>query len=157
MQPARNFFIPFLTNRNLNPKRSMKILKSILTLILLLIALIVFTAPSAQAQPYYTNSTPANGAYLYNDVYAISPKPSAVLAQQYKSGILTGNSVTTTDGTVTNTFATNVVYTVFPSIQVTQVGSTITTTDVVTSVTTSNFVYRAGAPGITNCWISVGH
>lgn len=110
----------------------------------------------AQAQQYYTNSTAANGGYQYNDSLTTPLQPSAVIAYQKKAGILNGTSVTSADGTVTNTFSA-AIYTAPPSIQITQVGSTITSTDAVISVTISNFVYKAGAPNVTNTWISVGH
>ena len=64
-------------------------------------------AAVSQAQPYYTNSTPANGAYLPNASVIPATQPAATLAAQYRLGINTGTSVTSGDGTVTNTFATN--------------------------------------------------
>ena len=112
--------------------------------------------PNLRAQPYYTNSTAASGGYQYNDGFTAPQVPSSVINRQKLGGIVTGTSVTSADGTVTNSFG-SVVYTAPPNIQVTQVGATITTTNVVTLITTTNFVFKAGAGSVTNNWLSVGH
>jgi hypothetical protein len=124
--------------------------------LILFVAALMFLELSAQAQPYYTNTTTVVQPIQYNDNLTQPLVPSDTMTLQRKAGILAGASVTTTDGTVTNSFG-YAIYTVPPAVHVTQVGITITTTNVVSAVTTSNFVYRAGVTGVTNTWISVGH
>ena len=130
-------------------------MKKLFSLVLVGVAL-AFGSSVALAQPYYTNSTAANGAYQPNAA-AVNAYPSWVAGQQQQNmGILTGSSISSTDGTVTNTFPTTYVYTYPPVVTVTQTGSICTTSNLLTSVTTTNFVYKCGAINITNNWISVG-
>lgn len=110
--------------------------------------LAVFLLPRvAKAQPYITNSTAANGAYLPNASVIPAPQPVAVRARQLALGINTGIGQTSNDGTCTNSFATNYVYSTPPVVTVTQTtngvgGANISGTNVVTAVTTSNFVFN---------------
>ena len=141
---------------NARKKNSAFTLIECMVVIAIIGLLAAIAIPSAHAQTYFTNSTTPAGGYQYNDSLTVPLVPSAVIAQQKAAGILNGTSVTTTDGTVTNTFPV-ALYTAPPSIQVTQTGSTLTATDAVVSVTLTNFVYKAGAPNVTNTWISIGH
>jgi hypothetical protein len=69
--------------------------------------------------------------------------------------IVTGQGVSTADGTVTNTFSTTfgAVPKVIPSIFA---ANSAKTTNLVLSVTTSNFVWACGANGVTNPYIAIG-
>lgn len=69
--------------------------------------------------------------------------------------IQTGSCVSVADGTVTNTFTTP--YSSAPKIFATQTGLALnTSTNITTSITTSNFVIRTGLANTTNNWIAVG-
>jgi len=66
-----------------------------------------------------------------------------------------GSSVVTSDGTVTNAFAS--AYSAAPKVVVTQKGAALqSVTNIVVSVTTTNFIYRSSISGTTNDWIAVG-
>jgi hypothetical protein len=123
---------------------------------LVVIALVAAFALQSIAQPYYTNSTPTYGGAQYNDSLVSPAQPGIVRANQYALGIKTGTSVTASDGTVTNTFATNYVYTLPPVVVVTQLGTNSSATNIVVSVTTTNFVYSAGKTSVTNNWMAIG-
>lgn len=69
-------------------------------------------------------------------------------------GVQYGKGITSTDGTVTNTFP--VPYTILPTVTVTQIGATNSTSNIVTALTLSGFIYKAGGPNISNMWISAG-
>lgn len=69
-------------------------------------------------------------------------------------GIQSGTAITTTDGTVTNAFT--VAYSAVPRVVTTQTGTTLSLTNWLVSVTTSNFVVRSGAGPVTNNFIAVG-
>lgn len=69
-------------------------------------------------------------------------------------GIQRGTGITAANGTVTNTFPK--VYATLPTVTVTQLGTTNSTSNIVTSLTVSNFVYNGGGPNISNMWISAG-
>lgn len=130
-------------------------------------AALCFIASTATAQPYQTNNFgtvtngPQFGAYLPNSSVIPPTQPSRTIATQLASGINAGWSVTSGDGTVTNTFSTNYVYSAAPFVTVTMLGTTGnggTNTPVITSVTTTNFVFKVGAiSGVTNHWHAVGH
>jgi hypothetical protein len=111
---------------------------------------------AASAQPYYTNSSPQYGEYNPNRYVVPPTQPLATLNAQYALGINSGTSATSTDGTVTNAFATNYVYSVTPVVTVTQTGAVITPTNSVVSVTLTNFIYKAGAANTTNNWTAIG-
>lgn len=64
-----------------------------------------------------------------------------------------GSNATTSNGTVTNTFPA--AFTVAPYVVCQKINSNAGTNTVV-SVTTTNFIYTAGAPSITFHWIAVG-
>lgn len=70
-------------------------------------------------------------------------------------GIQRGAGVTSADGTVTNTFPN--IYTTLPTVTATQFGATSAGTNLITLITTSNFVYKSGAAGISNQWIAAGN
>lgn len=111
---------------------------------------------SAKAQPWGTN-TAGPGAHQYNDSLVAPLQPSKTLAEQLARGINTGSCVVTTDGTITNTFLTNYVYSAPPVVIVTQRGAALnTSTNIVVSVTTTNFVLRSGLSSVTNNWIAIG-
>lgn len=126
-------------------------------LIAILAALLLplFVAQKASAQPAGTN-TAGYGVHQFNDSLIAPLTPARTLAEQLARGINQGTSITSSDGTVTNTFSTNYTYSAAPTVVVTLRGTGISTTNDVVSVTTSNFVYKAGAPSITNNWIAVG-
>ncbi|MDE2104422.1 MAG: hypothetical protein KGL39_44700 [Patescibacteria group bacterium] len=110
----------------------------------------------AKAQPYFTNTTANRLPYTYQDNLPTPLQPSVKLATQYGAGLLAGLCVSSTDGTVTNTFGTNIFST--PPIIVFSLASTIHGTNAyVASVTTSNFVINAGLAAVTNSWIAIGH
>lgn len=69
-------------------------------------------------------------------------------------GIQYGSCTTAADNTVTNTFSTP--FTVTPRVVIAQQGDGITTTNKIISITTSNFVYDAGAPSISANWVAIG-
>lgn len=69
-------------------------------------------------------------------------------------GIQSGTAITTTDGTVTNAF--DVVFSAVPVVVTAQRGTTLSLTNWITSITTSNFVVRSGAGPVTNSYIAVG-
>lgn len=69
--------------------------------------------------------------------------------------VQTGSSVCVADGTVTNTFT--IPYSSAPKVIMCPTGTGIfTTTNVVVSVTPSNFVARGSIANSTNNWIAVG-
>ena len=68
--------------------------------------------------------------------------------------VFSGISVTAADGTVTNTYPT--AYSSPPKVVVAQVGSLNSPTNLVVTLTTTNFVYNGGRPSMTNLWISIG-
>ena len=123
----------------------MKFTKFLLVL-LCLIVLSLFFALKATAQ------------YQYNDSLVPAPQPSTTAKAQYALGINSGQCVTTTDATVTNTFATNYVYSVAPIVTVTPVAAAANSNNipVVISVTTSNFILKATAASLTNNWHAIG-
>jgi len=110
----------------------------------------------AHGQAYYTNPATQVPPYQYNSNLPTPLQPSRTLANQYASGTLAGIAVTSGGGLETNTFSTNI-FSQPPFVVVTQFGTVTTTTNVVTSVTTSNFVYSAGVTGVTNMWEATGH
>lgn len=111
----------------------------------------------AQAQPYFTNATAASGPFQYNDALTPPAQPSQVIARQSLAGIQSGFVVTTADGTVTNTFSTNCIYTAPPIVVTRQRGKPTTTTSNIIVVTTSNFVINVGTPTSTNDFYAIGH
>jgi hypothetical protein len=76
----------------------------------------------------------------------------------YASGptlVQTGTCVAVADGTVTNTFSP--IYSSAPKVTATQTGTALnTSTNIVVSITPSNFVIRTGLASTTNNWIAVG-
>lgn len=68
--------------------------------------------------------------------------------------IVTGASVTETDGTVTNTFPVDFIS--LPNVTATQFGLARSATNAIVSITVSNFVYTAEKAGVSNQWIAVG-
>lgn len=68
--------------------------------------------------------------------------------------IQTGSSVSSTDGTVTNTFTTP--YGSLPSISIQSWGALMPGTNTITTLTLTNFVFKCGANAASNTWISVG-
>jgi hypothetical protein len=68
--------------------------------------------------------------------------------------IETGTGTTVADGTVTNSFTT--VFGAAPKVVCTQTGTVITSSNCVVSITTSNFLYRAGAGSVVVNYIAVG-
>lgn len=110
---------------------------------------------TSPAQPAGTN-TAGYGVHQFNDSLIAPLTPARTLSEQLARGINSGKSISSSDGTVTNTFSTNYTYSASPSVVVTITGTGISTTNVVTTITTSNFVWKAGAPNITNTWVAVG-
>lgn len=70
-----------------------------------------------------------------------------------KFGIQSGTATTAADGTVTNTFATD--FASAPVVVTTPVNN-VTPTNTVVSVTTSNFVHKAGVASLTINWVAIG-
>lgn len=69
--------------------------------------------------------------------------------------VQTGSCVSVADGTVTNTFTT--LYSSVPKVIATQTGTALnTSTNIVVSITPSNFVIRTGLASTTNSWLSIG-
>lgn len=68
--------------------------------------------------------------------------------------IQTGRGKTATDGTVTNTFTT--AFSVLPVVTVTQEGAVTTVSNIIVSCTTTQFIYNAGGPNVTNSYIAIG-
>lgn len=69
--------------------------------------------------------------------------------------VQSGSSVCTTDGTVTNTFT--ITYSSAPKVVMCPTGTGIfTTTNIVVSITPSNFIARGSIASSTNIWIAVG-
>ncbi len=114
---------------------------------------------SAQAQGYFTNANgPYFGAAQYNSSIPNPVLPSQTIQRQYNAGINAGTATTIgATGLITNSFATNYVYSAAPSVVVTQNGATQTGTNLVTSITLTNFIYQSGASGTVVSWIAVGH
>lgn len=84
---------------------------------------------------------------------------SAVFSVSAAGGLTTpafqsGTVTTAADGTVTNTFAT--AFAARPVVVATQYGALNSPTNWLQSITTTNFVLSAGAPGITNAWFAYG-
>ena len=82
---------------------------------------------------------------------AASRKPLYADANLY---ITSGTCVTSSNGTVTNTFPS--AYSSAPTIITTQVGTTTTGTNLITSVTTTNFILTTRNTPTTNNWIAIG-
>ena len=83
------------------------------------------------------------------------PGSNTVVGLKQNLEIQAGKSVTATDGTVTNTFAKT--FSSVPTVTVTPLSaSTTITTNQVTAVTTSNFVWKAGLQNVTNYWQAIG-
>ncbi len=68
--------------------------------------------------------------------------------------IETGRGVTAVDGTCTNSFTT--AFGSVPKVIPVQFGTVTTTSNLVVSISISNFVYRAGANTVTNDYVAVG-
>lgn len=105
------------------------------------------------AQPYYTNSTPANGGYQPNDNLTAPLVPSATISRQIMGGILAGTQTVTNTASVIP-FGTNI-FTVAPVV----VASTSSVTNVaaITSVTTSNVTIATSYNANTLYWHVIGH
>lgn len=89
--------------------------------------LVLFVAIAATRQPFYA-ATPTQ--------------------------ILSGTCVSTTDGTVTNTFST--AFSSAPKVILSQIGNTVTGTNTITSVTTTGFIVNNKVATCTNNWIAIG-
>jgi len=124
--------------------------------VLLLFVMFVFVPTKVSAQPAGTN-TAGYGVHQFNDALIPPLAPSRTLSAQLALGINTGTCVATTDGTVTNTFSTNYVYSAPPVVIATQRGAALnTSTNIVVSVTTTNFVLKSGLASTTNFWMAIG-
>ncbi len=77
-----------------------------------------------------------------------------VAATKVALGIQAGLGVSTSDGTVTNTFST--AFSSAPIVVTTINAASGGTTNWIVSVTASNFIWKCGATGLTNYWIAVG-
>jgi hypothetical protein len=69
-------------------------------------------------------------------------------------GIRAGTLTTSADGTYTNNFVGS--FAGPPFIIISQIGNAVTTTNLLATVTASNFVFSAGAPSISANWVAVG-
>ncbi len=69
-------------------------------------------------------------------------------------GIQKGFGVSTSDGTVTNTFGQ--AFSSAPIVTTTQNATSGGTTNWIVSVTASNFIWKCGATGVTNYYIAIG-
>lgn len=132
-----------------------------LMLITALLALLaVFTIPAhAQSWPATNAATQTvTGAATYQDTLPTPLNPSAVIARQVSSGILTGTVPVggiTNAGAMVVSFSTNI-YTVAPVVVAT---SSVTNYPVaVTSTTTSNVTFAVlSTNGVAINWHAVGH
>ena len=78
---------------------------------------------------------------------------ASVSAAKTALGIQSGSITNAANGTVTNTFAT--AFSSAPVVIGVQTGADTTTTNIFT-ITTSNFVWNAGAPSKVLSWVAVG-
>lgn len=139
----------------MNPKRNFSLLSVMFVFATIAILAAILLPRLAKAQPYGTNIA-GYGVHQFNDSLIQPLAPSRTLAEQLARGINCGKCVTTTDGTVTNTFSTNYVYSAPPIVVCTQTGTLMSTTNAVVSVTTTNFVLRSSIASLTNNWIAIG-
>lgn len=82
------------------------------------------------------------------------PGSNTVAVLKTNLGFQAGRCVSSSDGTVTNTFGT--AFSSAPKIYATQYGTTYSATNAIASITTSNFVIYSKISGVTNDWVAIG-
>jgi hypothetical protein len=87
-------------------------------------------------------------------VFSVAAVRRTIYVDNANTYITSGTCVTSTDGTVTNTFAT--AFSSAPKVFLSQVGTLVTGTNILTSVTASNFVVNTKSATTTNNWIAIG-
>lgn len=128
---------------------------------LLIIAFLWLALTPAHAQGYFTNSASGSffGAQQYNQNYPAPTQPGQTIAAQYRTGINAGTGNSGIWSYATNSFATNYVYSATPAVTVQQYGAfTLTQTNAVIAITTSNYiVYFGGATNVNYSVLAIGH
>ena len=123
-------------------------LVQVMIVIAILGLLAAIAMPKAQAQPYYTNSTAANGAYQPNTAAVNSYSAWVTMRAQQNGGIYTGTFAPGTSTALTNTFSGPYTYTVAPVVTASSSGASSNVVNV-TSVTTTNFILTTAYTNVT--------
>ena len=82
------------------------------------------------------------------------PGTNSVAGLKQNLGLTTGRGVSTADGKVTNSFS--ITYSSAPKVFLQPYGTTYSGTNVVISITESNFVADSRVTGVTNDWYAIG-
>ncbi len=123
-----------------------------------LTAILLFAAASCLAQPFaFTNLWMGTGTNTGtgDNLHTAGPKinNNFYFITNLLARMDFGQGTTETDGTFTNSFRWT--YSNPPTVIACQVGGNLSTTNAVTNVTTTNFVYRATKAGVVHNWFSI--